>query len=68
MFNIEDCLELHVTVIPINQGEINKVKMNVRLINQEEKDFVMHTLVLMGVGFVVVFGFIVLMFKSLNVE
>ncbi|TNV72972.1 hypothetical protein FGO68_gene10699 [Halteria grandinella] len=68
MFNIPDSMEVHVTVIPINQGDINKVKMSARLINQEEKEFVVHTLVLMGIGFLVIFGFLIVMFKTLNVE
>lgn len=39
-----------------------------RLINQEEQEFVYHTITLMAVGFVVILIFLVVLFKVLNVQ
>lgn len=44
----------------------SKLEMQVRLINQEEEDFIVQTLTLMAIGFVLIVILLVVVFKSMG--
>ena len=57
---------VNLNLLPINEDEPMTAKVNYRLINQQEHSFIVQTLVFMGVGFLLIFLFIGLLFGALN--
>ena len=57
---------VNLNLLPINEDEPMTAKVNYRLINQQEHSFIVQTLVFMGVGFLLIFLFIGLLFRALN--
>ena len=69
MFLIDDTTELNINVIPSFQDvgiKGSKALIQMRVINQEESDFITHTLFLMIVGFVLISVFLVILMKSMD--
>ena len=69
MFLIDDSTELNINVIPSFQDigiKGSKALVQMRLINQEESDFITHTLSLMIIGFVLISIFLVILMKSMD--
>ena len=53
-------------LLPVNEELPMKATVSYRLINQEEHAFIIATLIFMGIGFVLIFIFIGLLFRALN--
>lgn len=57
-----------INVIPDDVSSPYLAYILFRLINKEEKTFVKETLTLMGIGFVLILAFLVILFKALNLS
>ena len=57
---------VNLNLLPIDETLPMTAKVNYRLINQQEHSFIVQTLIFMGVGFVMIFLFIGLLFRALN--
>ena len=57
---------LNLNLLPVDEGKPMHATINYRLINQQEQNFILETLIFMGVGFIMIFLFIGLLFRALN--
>ena len=57
---------VNLNLLPIDDAKPMLARINYRLINQQEHTFIVQTLVFMGVGFILIFLFIGLLFRALN--
>ena len=57
---------VNINLLPKNEDQLMQATMNYRLINQQEHTFIIQTLVFMGLGFVLIFLFVGLLFRALN--
>ena len=68
MFLIDDCIELHVNIVPSNgESSSTALTFQTRILNKEETYFMKDTLILMGIGFTVILLFLMILFKALNI-
>ena len=57
---------VNLNLMPKNAGMPMSAKVSYRLINSQEHTFIVQTLVFMGIGFILLFLFMGLLFRALN--
>lgn len=57
---------VNLNILPVDESLPTHATISYRLINKQEHAFILQTLIFMGVGFVLIFLFIGLLFRALN--
>lgn len=57
---------VNLNILPVDASQPTHATISYRLINKQEHSFILQTLIFMGVGFVLIFLFIGLLFRALN--
>ncbi|CDW81204.1 UNKNOWN [Stylonychia lemnae] len=66
MFVLDDTQYVSINLAPINTQNGTNLEIDYRLINKEEQKFMIQTLMLMGVGFLLILVLLIVLFKALN--
>ena len=68
MFVLDDTANVTINFVPNDDKSQMKANLEFRLINSQERQFMNQTLALMGIGFVLILGFLIILFKALNLS
>lgn len=66
VFNLEDASDVHINLAPMALNQESDSILSYRLINKKDRQKMKHALSLMGIGFVLVLGLLIVMFKAFN--
>jgi len=67
-FTIDNADFVALNLMPQDESKDMKMMLDYRLVNSQESQFIEETLVLMGLGFLLIFGFIIFLFNALKVN
>jgi hypothetical protein len=68
MFVLDDTKYAAFNLIPLNSSSKMNLNLEYRLINKEERKYMNETLALMGIGFILILGFLIVLFRALNLS
>eukprot|EP00347_Sterkiella_histriomuscorum_P019139 403342799 len=68
LFVLDDTEYVSINLVPQESQKAVNFDMEYRLINQEEQKFMMETLALMGIGFLLILVLLIFLFKALNLS
>ncbi len=66
MFVLDDSEYIGITLVPKDLSQSYASTIDYRLINMEEQQFMIQTLILMGLGFLLILLLLIVLFKALN--